>query len=406
LFKSGLKLKSRRFVFWDEQGAIFKRLDFHYVSAIVSIKPMVKTRSSAKDDKHPSTPPPRSSKKLPPSSSSTGKKQKNRVTATQSPPRLVPLPPVLQSPDQASVSSHSTTSSRSSQGPLTLNIQKQLAQDIEKGGGIESLFTCSEQKVNSLCNAREEVYGRRGHHIRRKIQNKVNRWKTLHLQGNYVEQVLNKFEVKSFLNLRFEERKQENSTEFPKKKEDTVSSSDSDSSDSDSESDRSSTGSISSDNSPLPERLFEKGNFPAVPRSVETRAPRKIIEEKNICTEDFIMPNNIPSRKYLVSYPDGRYLGVVKLDSGFNENREAFRMSECRRKVIHRKKKATDTTPDPMEDANKIFSRHGFDENSIHRVTLQAKIDELMKTLRTDEFTDTTIFEINEEWATRQTELL
>jgi hypothetical protein len=116
-----------------------------------------------------------------------------------------------------------------------------------------------------------------------------------------------------------------------------------------------------------------------------------------IRTKDFVMTNNIPSKKYLVSYPDGRYLGVVKLDSGFNENREAFRMSECRRKVIHRKKKATGTTPDPMEDANKIFSRHGFDENSIHRVTLQAKIDELMKTVRTDEFTDTTIFEINEE---------
>ena len=72
-------------------------------------------------------------------------------------------------------------------------------------------------------------------------------------------------------------------------------------------------------------------------------------------------------------------------------------MSKCQRKLIHRKKKATDTTPDLMEDANKIFSRHGFDENSIHRVTLQAKIDELMKTVRTDEFTDTTIFEINEE---------
>jgi hypothetical protein len=116
-----------------------------------------------------------------------------------------------------------------------------------------------------------------------------------------------------------------------------------------------------------------------------------------IRTKDFIstMPNNIPSKKYLVNYPDGRYLGVVKLDSGFNENREAFRMSECRRKVIYRKKKATDTTPDPMEDANKLLNRHGFDENSIHRVTLQAKIDELIETLEPD--TDTTIFELDEE---------
>ena len=53
------------------------------------------------------------------------------------------------------------------------------------------------------------------------------------------------------------------------------------------------------------------------------------------------MTNNIPSKKYLVNYPDGRYLGVVKLDSGFNENREAFRMSECQRKVIDRKKNQT-----------------------------------------------------------------
>jgi hypothetical protein len=238
---------------------------------------MVNTRSSAKDNKHPSTPSPRSSKKLPPSSSSTGKKQKNRVAATQSPSRLVPLPPVLQSPDQGSVSSqHSTTPSRSSQGPLTLNIQKQLAQDIEKGGGIESLLTGSDQKVNSLCNSRQEVYGRRGHPIRRKIQNKIYRWKALYHQGKYADQVLNRFQVKSFPNLRFEEREQGKTTELdPKKKEDTVSSSDSDSSDSDSESGTSSIGSISSDHSPLPERLFEKGNSPAVPRSVETRVPQE-----------------------------------------------------------------------------------------------------------------------------------
>ena len=50
-----------------------------------------------------------------------------------------------------------------------------------------------------------------------------------------------------------------------------------------------------------------------------------------------------------------------------------------------------------MEDANKIFNCHGFDDNSIHQVTLQAKIDELMKTLKTNEYTNTAIFEINEE---------
>jgi hypothetical protein len=89
--------------------------------------------------------------------------------------------------------------------------------------------------------------------------------------------------------------------------------------------------------------------------------------------------------------------GIVKLDSGFNQNREAFRMSECQRNVIHRKKKATDTTPDWMEDASKIFNYHGFDENSIHAVGLQAKIDELMQRLKTDEYTNTTIIKTNEE---------
>jgi hypothetical protein len=57
------------------------------------------------------------------------------------------------------------------------------------------------------------------------------------------------------------------------KKADTVSSSDLDSSDSDSESGRS----HSIDSPSLPERLFERGNSssPAIPRNVETRAPRK-----------------------------------------------------------------------------------------------------------------------------------
>jgi hypothetical protein len=65
--------------------------------------------------------------------------------------------------------------------------------------------------------------------------------------------------------------------------------------------------------------------------------------------------------------------------------------------VIHHKKKARDTTPDRIEDANKIFNGHGFHENNIHGVMLQAKIDELMLRLKTDEYINTTIFKINEE---------
>jgi hypothetical protein len=108
----------------------------------------------------------------------------------------------------------------------------------------------------------------------------------LHQQGKYIDQVLKRFQVKSFPNLQFEERKQQKATELdPKKKEDTVSLSlDSASSDSNSESGRSSIGSISSNNSPLPERLFEKGNSPAVPMNIETRSPYKNIEEKKKMT--------------------------------------------------------------------------------------------------------------------------
>jgi hypothetical protein len=155
---------------------------------------MVKTRTSAKDGKHPSTPPPSSSKKLRPySSSSTGKKQKNRVLAAVKSPPLAPLPPsVLQSLDQASMSSsHSTTSSRSSEGPPPLNIQKQLAQDIEKGGANSATIErMSTRQTRISC---------------RKIQQQVYRWHTLHQQGQYIDQVLNRFQVKSFPNLRFEE---------------------------------------------------------------------------------------------------------------------------------------------------------------------------------------------------------
>ncbi len=266
------------------------RCTFPSLSVIISNESMVKTRSSRKDgSKPPSTPPPSSSKKLPPSS-----KQKNRVAAAKSPP-LVPLaPPTLEPSDQESVSSHSTTSSRSSQGPLPLNLLKQLAQDIEKGGGIES-FKGSEQKVSTLCNDREDVFGRRGHPIRRRIQQQVFRWQTLHQEGTYIDDVLNRLKVKSFSNLQFEKRENQNKT---------VTFSDSDSSDS-------SIGSSSSDNSPAPERLLEKGNSPATPRNVETRrAPRQNIEEKknveekkNIEEKNNIEENNNIEEKKKIASP-------------------------------------------------------------------------------------------------------
>jgi hypothetical protein len=165
---------------------------------------MVKTRSSKKDgSKPPSTPPSSSYKKLSPSP-----KQKNRVAAAKSPPPLVPLPPTLEPSDQELVSSHSTsTSSRSSQCPLPLNLLKQLAQDVENGGGIESFKGSSEQKVSTLCDDGEDVFCKPGHPIRRKIQQQVYHWQTWHQKGTYIDDVLNCLKVKSFSNLQFEKER-------------------------------------------------------------------------------------------------------------------------------------------------------------------------------------------------------
>jgi hypothetical protein len=213
---------------------------------------MARTRSFAQQQGH----------KTPPSlPSSTGKssasKSKNRVSvttplqthypATPQPPSTYPsLQSPLLSEDEGSSSTTST------HGGLPLNIQKELAQDIEKAGGIKYLHP-NDHSLSRLCNTREDVYGRRGQPIRQQIQKKVYRWKAYDIQGIYKDKVLNRLKVKSIANLKISARK----LQF--QQEDDAGLSDSESS---SGSSLSSTSSQDSASSPLPNRASAKKSKP------------------------------------------------------------------------------------------------------------------------------------------------
>jgi hypothetical protein len=165
---------------------------------------MARTRSFARQQGH----------KTPPSlPSSTGKspasKSKNRVSVTkplQAHSPATPRPPSTTSPSLRSPllsEDEGSLSTTSIHGGLPLNIQKELAQDIEKAGGIKLLLlNFNDQSLSRLCNAREHVYGRRGEAIRQQIQKKVYRWKAYDQEGIYVDKVLNRLKVKSIANLK------------------------------------------------------------------------------------------------------------------------------------------------------------------------------------------------------------
>jgi hypothetical protein len=106
--------------------------------------------------------------------------------------------------------------------------------------------------------------------------------------------------------------------------------------------------------------------------------------------------NNIRGKKYLAAYPDGRYLGVYKLMSGFDEGRAAFRVGDCKKQIVLRTKKPNETHPDPIENANVVLKRHGFDADSVHMVSLQAQIDDTANAT-TDKYIDQEIFSFDEE---------
>ena len=46
--------------------------------------------------------------------------------------------------------------------------------------------------------------------------------------------------------------------------------------------------------------------------------------------------NNVPEEKLFVSYPDGdgKFFGVLRLPSGYDEKRTGLRISECKTKVV------------------------------------------------------------------------
>jgi hypothetical protein len=106
--------------------------------------------------------------------------------------------------------------------------------------------------------------------------------------------------------------------------------------------------------------------------------------------------NNIRGNKYLATYPDGRYLGVYKLMSGFDDARATFRVGDCKKKIVLRIKKPNETQPDPIENANVILKRHGFDDDSVHVVSLQAQIDDTVN-VTPEEYIEQDIFSFDEE---------
>jgi hypothetical protein len=108
--------------------------------------------------------------------------------------------------DGKSVSSSNTSASIQRRERLPWNIQKLLAQDIEKHGGLEHFASVAgknqgEQRFSKLLNKREpkhpsdppNPYGARGHTtgIRKKLRKKLEFWLNLHEEGRYVTEILN-----------------------------------------------------------------------------------------------------------------------------------------------------------------------------------------------------------------------
>ena len=99
--------------------------------------------------------------------------------------------------DKHSVTSAST-STTNTRG-IRLHVKKQLAEDIEAGGGIQ-YFAGSKQNLAQLLNQKaseieDHPYGQRGDKVRRQITQLVGRWKTKHIQGIYVSEVLNPWKI-------------------------------------------------------------------------------------------------------------------------------------------------------------------------------------------------------------------
>lgn len=162
-------------------------------------------RKAAEKKQAPKTP-----RGTPAKRTSSAAKTKNKVAATRT-----PLSPDLQSPvaaarartGEASVtSSGGSTASNNRRPGLAFHVQKQLAADIEGTGGIKRLISedsaSTDQSLARLLDQRTDVYGKRATPLRKQIQNYVCRWKKKYNDGTYEADVLNRFQVLSFANLK------------------------------------------------------------------------------------------------------------------------------------------------------------------------------------------------------------
>lgn len=128
--------------------------------------------------------------------------------------------------DDSSVSSNYTSSTDGQRG-LSEFLQKTLAIDIEKSGGIKNLTQPDStngkfsKTLQRLLDNRPDTYGKKGDPRRTQIQKKVLRWKKL--PSDEYAAVLNQLQVKSFATLLFEEKTKKNL--LPKKKDESISSS-------------------------------------------------------------------------------------------------------------------------------------------------------------------------------------
>lgn len=99
----------------------------------------------------------------------------------------------------------SSASSTNARNKLPQYVQKQLAIDIERAGGIDE---CGKAvSISKICNNRIDAegnyfYGAPTSAFRRKVQKKVERWKGLSRDGQYWYKVLKNFQILSFEELR------------------------------------------------------------------------------------------------------------------------------------------------------------------------------------------------------------
>lgn len=79
-------------------------------------------------------------------------------------------------------------------------VKKQLAEDIERRGGLKALFSKDKttQALSKLLDERVNIYGKRGSDIRKKIRNLAKRWCEYSPQ-DYKRRVLETYSVRSYL---------------------------------------------------------------------------------------------------------------------------------------------------------------------------------------------------------------